>query len=308
MGPFDARVAAIAARQHALITHAQAIGAGGTPAMIRHRKDTGRWRTVHRGVYLVAGAPFTWETRLLAAVLAAGRGALASHRSAAVLWELDDFRPGPPEISVPRHHKPEQLPARVHESTDLELADPVRRRGIPTTGLVRTLLDMGCLTGFDRLEGAVHQVIRETGNEWPDLYDALVRHSRRGRNGCGWFRGVLDENYGDQVVTDSRFEKNVRRLLLDAGVDEPESQYCVYDGDVFVAELDLAWPPPMVALELQSKKHHLNPAAFERDKRRLNACRLLGWNVLEYSWRMYVEHPEKLVADVLRALGRNCAG
>jgi hypothetical protein len=304
MADVDARIAAVAARQHALVTHAQARAVGATPAMIKYRCRSGRWRAVHRGVYLVAGAPFTWETKVHASVLAAGPGALASHRTAAVLWDLDDFRPGPVELTVPRHARPEELPARVHESTDLDLARPVRRRGIRTTALLRTLLDIGCLVPLDVLEAAVEQVVRETGADWPDLYDTLVLHSRRGRNGCGPFRAVLDERFGDQVITDSRFERLVRRLLLDAGVVAPESQHSIYDGDRFIAEVDLAWPSHMVGVELQSKKHHLHSVAFERDKRRLNDARLHGWNVLEYTFKYYRTHPNRLVTEVQTALAQ----
>lgn len=302
MSDIDARIAAIASNQHALITHTQALSAGATPAMIKYRCRTGRWRPVHRGTYLVAGAPFTWETKVHAAVLAAGSGALASHRTAAVLWDLDDFRPGTAELTVPRHRKPEQLPVRVHESTDLDLARPTRRRGIPTTGLLRTLLDIGCLVPFDTLEAAIEQVLRDTRNDWPDLYEVLVLHARRGRNGCGPFRAVLDERFGDAVITDSKFERLVRRLLADAGVDEPVSQYSIWDGGRFIAEVDLAWPDRMVAAELQSKKHHLHTRGFERDKRRLNDARLHGWNVLEYTFQAYRTQPERLVSEIQTAL------
>lgn len=304
MDDIDARIAARASRQHALITYHQAILAGATPAMIRHRLKTGRWRRMHRGVYLIAGTPITWEVKVHAAVLAAGPGALASHRTGGVLWDWDGFRPGRPEITVPRHRCPEQLPVRVHESTDLDLAQPVLRRGIPTTGRLRTLLDVGCLVGPEVLESAVEQTIRETPAEWPDLYDTLVLHSRRGRNGCGPFRTVLDERYGDKVITDSYFETLVRRLLADAGVDDPVSQHPVFDGERFVAEVDLAWPDRMVAVELQSKKHHMNTPRWERDMERLNEARLLGWNILEYPWRFYVERPAKLVRQVQDALAQ----
>jgi len=307
MDSVDARIAAIARRQHALVTSAQALGCGATPAFVKHRLSTGRWLRLYRGVYLIAGTEITWETKVHAAVLAAGPGAMASHRTAAVLSDLDDFRPGPVELSVPRHRRPVRLPVRVHESTDIDLAQPVLRRGIPTTGLLRTLLDIGCLVPFDTLEGAVEQVLRETGNDWPDLYEVLVLHARRGRNGCGPFRAILDERFGDAVVTDSKFERLVRRLLADAGVDEPVSQHPIYDGTRFICEVDLAWPDRMVAAELQSKKHHLHTKGFERDKERLNDARLHGWNVLEYTFKAYRNQPDRLIREVQTALAqRSC--
>jgi hypothetical protein len=305
MVSIDAAVAEVASRQHSLITLGQLIDLGGNRQLAQRRVASGRWRTVERGVYLIAGHPFTWETRVLAQVLAAGPGALASMRCGAVLWDIEDFNPGPPEVSVPRGHKPRHLNARIHESTDLHLAAPVMRRGIPTTGLVRTLLDVSAVITPEALEHAIDATIRTTPTEWPDLYGTLVVHSRRGRDGCGFLRAVLDERFGDKVITDSWFEKVVRRLLLDAGFPVPESQWNVYDGPVFIGELDLAWPEHRVGVELQSKAHHLNPTAFERDAEKLNLVRLLGWDVLEFTWNFYKTRPEKLCAQLRQALSRS---
>jgi hypothetical protein len=300
----DVRIAVIAGRQHGLVTDRQAIGAGATRGFIRHRLTAGRWWRVHPGVNGLAGVPVTWDLKIHAGVLAAGDGALASHRVAGVLWGLDGYRRGAPEVSVPRHRLPEHLPIRLHESTDLDLAAPTLRQGIPTTGLLRTLLDSGLVVSQNVLESAVEQVVRETRYEWPDLYDVLALHSRRGRNGCGPFRAVLEERFGDKVVTDSRFERLVRNLLDDAGVHPPVSQYPIYDGAAFVAEVDLAWPDRLVAVELQSKKHHLNTPRWERDMQRLNQARLLGWNVLEYPWKFYVQRPSTMVKQIEAALAQ----
>ncbi len=302
MADFDVHVTRLSARQHSLITLAQVIQLGGSRQLAHRRVASGRWIRVYSGVFLIAGHPFTWETRVLAAVLAAGPGTLTSHCTGACLWGVDNFRPGRPELSVPRRHKREELDAVVHESTDLHLAAPVLRRGIPTTGLARTLLDVSIKVPFLQAECAVDDALRRFPLDWPDLYDTLVRHSRRGRDGCGTFRAVLDQRFGDRVITDSWFELLVRRLLADAGIEEPVSQHNVYDGTEFAGELDLAWPASMVGVELQSKAFHLNPVSFEKDKIKLNRIRGLGWIVPEFTWRFYVEHPDQLVAQVREAL------
>jgi hypothetical protein len=45
---------------------------------------------MYRNVYRICGAPVTELQLLVAAVFAAGAGAVASHRAAAWLWGLDD--------------------------------------------------------------------------------------------------------------------------------------------------------------------------------------------------------------------------
>ena len=143
MHDFDRRVASHAARQHALVTSVQAAACGGTRPMLEHRVAAGRWRKVGPGVYRLAGAPVTWPSQLLAAVLAAGPGAMGSHRSAGFSWELDGCRPGAPEIVVPRGRRARLAGVRVHESTDIGLVTPRIVDGIPVTPVARTLLDLG---------------------------------------------------------------------------------------------------------------------------------------------------------------------
>jgi hypothetical protein len=45
-------------------------------------------------------------------------------------------------------------------------------------------------------------------------------------------------------------------------------------------------------------KHHLNERAFHLDPLRRNRLQRLGWLVLEYTWRYYVDHPAQLCDEV----------
>ena len=74
----DTAVAAIAARQYALITRAQARLVGFSDKAIDHRLASGRWEALFRAVYRVAGSPHTWRQMLLANVLATGDGSAAA--------------------------------------------------------------------------------------------------------------------------------------------------------------------------------------------------------------------------------------
>ena len=51
------------------------------------------------GVYRIPGSPQSWEEDLVALCLWGGPDAVASHRSAAALWELPGFPKGPLEIT-----------------------------------------------------------------------------------------------------------------------------------------------------------------------------------------------------------------
>ena len=69
----------LGAAQHGLVTGAQVDGAGWAASGRRRLVAAGRLLVVRPGVYRLAGAPVTWEQGVLAAVLAAGPGAVVSH-------------------------------------------------------------------------------------------------------------------------------------------------------------------------------------------------------------------------------------
>ena len=227
--------------QHALIAAAQFAALGGTAAMARHRLRTGRWARAAEGVFRLAGAPVTWHSQVLAAVLAGGDGAVASHRTAGALHQLDGCRQGVPEVTVPGDGGTGPG-VRTHESTDLHLATMVRIDGIPTTTVPRTLLDLGAVVPRRRVHLAVDNARRRSLTDWGQLLDVLVTHARRGRRGVGALRAILDEHYDELAVTDSAPERLLVTLLVQGGLPRPELQHAVVvDGRSY--RLDLAYPP-----------------------------------------------------------------
>jgi hypothetical protein len=296
-------VAAIAARQHALFTRQQAFTAGLSRHGLEHGAAKGRYDRLGRGLYRMAGTLASWEQQVLAAVLGGGDGALASHRSAAALWNLDGYRRGPVDISVPRHRRSwGQSGVLVHESTDLELAEPTKRQGVPVTGIVRTLIDLGCVVSEKRLLQAVDDAIRRRLTTWQQIAAMRGRHSRKGRNGVGKMRELLAERYGT-TIPDSHFGRLVADLLVDAGLPTPVIEHNVYtENGLWLARVDLAYPDRLVAIELDSKKHHLHEEAFEKDRPRRNRVELAGWLVLNYTWQFYSRHPTQLCAEVAEAI------
>lgn len=296
----DRLVAAHAVRQHGNFTLVQVLDAGASRRQIEHRLAVGRWLRTGPSGYRLNGVPVTWHSKLMEACLAGP--AVASHRSAAVLWGLDGFRPGMPEVTIPRGSRLRRCDLRVHESTQFDdrLGQTVRT-GIPVTGIARTLLDLAAVLGFERTLLAIDDARRRRLVSWSDLFEVLVRHSRQGRNGAGVLRALLEAKYGEPIVPDSRFERMVERLLLDAGLRAPVLQHEVWDGDEFVARIDLAYPEALVAIELDGR-HHITDQSFERDPVRRNRLTALGWSILTYTWRFYVDHPDRLCREVRAAI------
>jgi hypothetical protein len=87
----DREAMRIAARQWGAIARWEALEAGMTSHQIAHRLETGQWRRVARGVYVVAGAPNRFELQVMIACLAGPASAAASHLTAAALFGLAKF-------------------------------------------------------------------------------------------------------------------------------------------------------------------------------------------------------------------------
>ncbi|HET6951615.1 MAG TPA: type IV toxin-antitoxin system AbiEi family antitoxin domain-containing protein [Acidimicrobiales bacterium] len=301
----DWRAAQVAARQHALITRAQAAAAGLSPAAIWRRARSGRWEVVAPDVYRVAGAPRTWEGRALAAVLSAcdgdGTGAVLSHRAAAHLWGLDGFAaPGRVDVTVPRPRHPDRRPGlAVHRTRAWHLVDRRVRRLIPVTGPARTLVDLCAVVDDAGALAALDEIRRRRLATWAELWEALVRHAVRGRPGIARCRRVLQRRWGRRVP-DTTFARLFMALLDEAGLPEPVAEHVVALGPGTV-RVDLAYPALRIAVELDGKETHHTDRAFEDDRVRDNRLRLAGWTVLRYTWQRFTTEPAAIVAELRAA-------
>jgi hypothetical protein len=79
------RIAALAESQHGAVSREQLVALGVGGSAIDNRVADGRLHVRHRGVYAVGHSILTREGEFMAAVLACGRGAVLSHRSAGQL-------------------------------------------------------------------------------------------------------------------------------------------------------------------------------------------------------------------------------
>ena len=302
------RARELAQRQHAVIARRQAVDVGIHRRTIDRLLARGEWELVSRGVYRVVGSQRTWEQRALSVALSAGPDAVVSHRSAAFIYGLDGF--GPPgriEVTTPRHLRRVIRGATVHETLDPHLVAKTVRHGIPVTGPARTVLDVCWVADDDSIAlRALDEMLRRRIVTWSELWECLVLHARRGRNGVALFRRVLLRRWGRRPPH-GEFARTVHALLTDAGLPEPVAEHPVKAGGADY-RLDLAYPDVLVAIELDDKETHLTDKAFEEDPVRENRLKLSGWLVLRYTWDRLVTEPEAIVREVREAVrSRSCA-
>jgi very-short-patch-repair endonuclease len=287
-------------RQHGLATVEQLRALGVSRQMMRTRLASGLWVKADATVIRLAAMPVSWEGEVLARVLAAGPGAVASHRTAGALWNLDGRRRGIPEIAIPRGRTYRRAGVRVHESRDLHLITSTLRSGIPTTPVARTILDLCAVVPVEDIQLAVDSARRQRVTDWAELLDTLARHARPGRPGVRVLRHHLDQHFREEAVTDSAFERLVMVLLATAGLPRPVLHHVVRS-ERATYEIDLAYPDRMLAIELDGGVH-LERSVWEKDHARQNALILAGWRLLRFTWRDYAREPTRIIREVRTAL------
>lgn len=101
-------------QQGGIVTRRQALDLGMTPSGVRRMVESGRWRTLARGVYAV-DVP-VWHQMMWAGLLVAGDGACVGGRAAGHLYGIEGPPPQidiwvPPGRSVPRRKETRRTPA-----------------------------------------------------------------------------------------------------------------------------------------------------------------------------------------------------
>lgn len=299
MEPFQL-VARRAAAHHGLVERAWLLAAGVAEGQLQRWLTQGRLERMQRGVYRLAGAPVTWEQRLLAAVLGAGPGAAASHRSAARLWEFHQAENL--EITGPPARRRQLRGARLYRSCDIDEASVSLRQNIPVTNPLRTLVDLGAVVRPAELEDALDRALACRLVSVAGVETALDALARRGRPGAAALRTVLDERALGSDRPDSLLESRMAGLLRAHGLPPARFQYVVRDGGRFVARIDFAYPEVRVAIEVDGFDTHGGRRAFQSDRDRQNRLLELGWRVLRFTWADVVRHPDKVAAAILGVL------
>ena len=299
-------VGRIAARQHGVVTRAQLRAGGWSEQAIKTARANAHLVDLHRGVYAVAGVPASARTRTIAAVLAAGDGAAASHASAAWLWGLLPEPPEEPDVSVQRPRFARLEGVTVHRVLDLSPRWVRSRDGIAVTDPLRTMLELGAVRPraqvSDALErGLVANLFSIAALEW-----VRAELAASGRNGCGVLRDLLDDRALGAGRPDGLLEPRLAQLCARYSVERPVFQHRIFDGaGRLVARVDFAYPEDRAFLEVDGFEVHGTAAAMEADFDRQNRLVALGWVPIRFGWRRLIRQPETVarqIVDVLTTL------
>jgi len=291
-------------QHHGLVSLVKARDAGMNYEQVRHRIARGEWERLYEEVYLVVGVPRSWKTLLLAACWAGGPEAVASHGSAAALWDLAGGRVDQVEITCPRWRRAKEVGLVVHESKALDPADCRVVDNIPVTSPELTLLMLGAVCSPLVVEMALDTALRRNLLTYESTRELLHRIGRRGRNGAGVLRTVLAERVPERAIPESPMETRLLWLLRRLGFPEPVPQYEVRHRGEFYGRLDAAYPVQRVGVEFQSIEHHTGKVAILRDNDRIKRFQAIEWEIVPVTVEDFRNHGCLLAPALHTALRR----
>lgn len=279
----DAAIARPAAAQHGQATRAQLRAIGLSDEAVDVRIEAGILRVVHPGVLHHTAVPFTADSRLMAAILAAGSTAAASHRSAATLHAFEGVRRVRPELTVLGTSLPIVGGVHIHRTDTLDPVDLTRVRGIPVTTAARTALDLGAVVPFEVLERALQVALISKRLDIRALVGVLDRLGRRGRRGTAALRALVRDCLPDERIA-SMLEHDLHQLVLQACTVKPELQHEFVCHDGRVVRFDMAWPDRRIAVEADGHRWHATRRQLEDDLARRRSVTASAWTLLSYGW------------------------
>jgi hypothetical protein len=216
----------------------------------------------------------SWRSDLLAACLA-GEG-VASHRSAAALWDLPGADRKRVEIITKRWEREQHEGLVVHESLLLDEVDKVEVDGIPATTIERTIFDLCRVCPEMVIDMAIDRALARAQIDHRTLVLTEARLATRGRPGAARFHKIVARRSDRDRTPESAAERQLARALVAQGLPEPS--FVVRDPDGrLVARCDLAYPQWRIVIEYDSVQEHTGRAALLRDSARRNAITALGF-------------------------------
>ena len=272
-------------------TRAEARGLG----ISRRQLRGSSYRRLGSGVYRWVGLKESPQLMLAALAKRLPPGAAFSGRTAVWLHGLDIELCDPIEVTMPEPTGSSRRAGASVSRTRIARNEIVRRRGLVTTGALRTVVDLG---GRDPLtEGVVvADLFLHAGLVSVDELRAYVTE-HPGRKGVARLRRVVDLA---EPKTESAMESRLRMLLVLARLPRPEVQISVHDDEGrFLGRPDLLYSRRRLAIEFDGGNHR---DRLVDDNRRQNGLVGAGFRLLRFTSADVYGNPERVASQVRQAL------
>ncbi len=293
-------IAALAGRQHGVVSSAQLRRIGLSDSAISRRTRAGSLHRLHTGVYAVGHTALGPRGRWMAAVLACGPAAALSHHAAGALWEMRATTFVLVDVTVPRTGARSRPGLRIHRPRTFGDDEVTRRDGIRVTTPARTVLDLAASLSERELQRVLDEAQVRRLATAPSLVTLARAHP--GHPGAGALTRALRHHAPGTTRTRSELEERFLAVCRGHGLPQPE-----VNARVAGLEVDFVFPSHRVAVETDGWRFHGHRAAFERDRRRDAALTRAGYRALRFTHDQVADEPHAVATTVAAALARDRA-
>ena len=295
----DARVRAVAATRHGVLTSGDLRRLGIGRSAVATRVKAGEWERrgrvwIVRAVAIAGDLQTAWVLQASGASDAVVSGTLATRLSG---WDL----PGTDRILVQGGHTRVDLPGItvIRRSGGEVLGGPGGLRlSPPLEGLVDALACLSADAGERLLDRALQRHFTSV-QEFSRVVDGRLG---RGCRGAAVLRRLRDDA---SCGTRSEAERRMAILLKRTKSGTWIANHPLRDGlGDLVAEIDFAEKSLRIAIEVDGRAFHSDRRSFEHDRRRQNLLVLDGWLVLRFTWEQITRDPGGVVACIRAAVAQ----
>ncbi len=287
------------ARQHGVLSRAQAVDLGIGPATVSSRLRQGHWQRLHQGVYATFTGQPDREAALWAALHRIGLDAMLSHWTAAELSKLATRPSTLIHVTIPQQRHIHAIPGiLIHRS---RRTNAIRHPSLtpPRTRIEETTLDLTqCSKDVDEALAWLARACGArltTANRLRAALDARDRVRWR----AALAAGLADMAGGAHSLLELRYVSGVERPH---GLPQAQRQVRTVRGRRTEYK-DALYTEFGVGVETDGAVAHPVQARW-RDQHRDNAAAADGIITLRYSWADVTQRPCQVAAEVAAVLQR----
>ncbi len=286
-------------RQDGVLTRGQA-RAYLSESALRHRVSSGRWRRLHRTIYLTSDTEPTEDQQMWAAVLAVGEGAvLAGTTALRHRYRISQRWGHGIHVLVPSSRRDKDAPVGVvvHRTTVLPEEDVHAMAAPPCTMPARSLVDAAQWARTDEQATAVVAAgFQRRLVNLADIEAVLGRLSRAKRRAV-ILRAARDAEGGSHSLAEIDYLRLNRRF----GLPEPTRQHRRKDASGRQRYLDAYYEEYRVHVEIDGGQH-LDVRTAWADMKRQNDLWVSGDRVLRFPAHTLRHHPDQVFTQIRAAL------
>ena len=249
-----------------------------------YRVRSGRWTSLHRGVFAINGAPSSDTQRRFAAIMATRSPSVCGYDTAALIHELTRSVDKKTVHLLQPHdssHK-NMVGLRRHRSNLFLLDDFTLVDGLGVTNAARTICDIGGRFNERFVGKMVDDALRRKILTLDQLSKTAARLRGAPGRKLGSVQAVLRDRIPEYDPAASSLETETIALIAKAGLPMPRIGYQITLGGIRF-HLDLAWPDLRVSVELDSWHYHQGRLAFDDARKRTNLLVADGWTTFRFT-------------------------